>query len=145
MVPLSKIVPSRGSFPLLFVPDSGAFPFTPWSKKALPLCGTTTIKTFGVCRRYILYCYCNSSRYVYIPYLSFFSLTTAGNQVWFDLLYSVSLFWFTMLPRARKVGMNVIPWCLYVCATASIGGLHMYSRILYLEEQQKDQGYTTFE
>ena len=47
-----------------------------------------------------------------------------------------------MLPRAKAVGMNIAPWFLYVCATASVGGLHMYSRILYLEEQQKYQGYT---
>lgn len=65
-----------------------------------------------------------------------------GNQVWFDLLYSVTLFWFTLLPRAKAVGMPVVPWFLYVCATASIGGMHMYARILYLEEQQAMAGAT---
>ena len=62
-----------------------------------------------------------------------------GNQVWFDLLYSVSLFWFALLPRAKAVGMPILPWFLYVASTASIGGLHMYSRILYLEEQEQEQ------
>lgn len=60
-----------------------------------------------------------------------------GNQVWFDLLYSVSLFWFALLPRAKLVRMPVIPWFLYVCSTASIGGLHMFARILFLEEREK--------
>lgn len=60
-----------------------------------------------------------------------------GNQVWFDLLYSVSLFWFALLPRAKSVRMPVIPWFLYVCSTASIGGLHMFSRILFLEERER--------
>jgi hypothetical protein len=60
-----------------------------------------------------------------------------GNQVWFDLLYSVSLFWFALLPRAKKLGMPVLPWFIYICgATGSIGGLHFYARILYLEEKQ---------
>lgn len=66
-----------------------------------------------------------------------------GNQVGFDLLYSVSLFWFSLLPRARAVGMPVLPWFLYVCGTASIGGLQMYSRILYLEEEDRLDGKKT--
>lgn len=57
-----------------------------------------------------------------------------GNQIWFDLLYSVSIFWLALLPRAKAVGMPVLPWFLYTISTASIGGLHMYARILYLEE-----------
>lgn len=59
-----------------------------------------------------------------------------ANQVWYDLLYSISLFWFALIPRAKAVGMPLCPWLFYICATASIGGLHMYARILYLEEQQ---------
>ena len=62
-----------------------------------------------------------------------------GNQVWFDLLYSVALWWFALLPRAKAVGMPILPWFVYSCATASIGGLHFYARILYLEEQQRQQ------
>jgi hypothetical protein len=60
-----------------------------------------------------------------------------GNQVWFDLLYSVAKFWFALLPRAKKLGMPVLPWCAYICSTTSIGGLHFYTRILYLEEKQQ--------
>jgi hypothetical protein len=35
--------------------------------------------------------------------------------------------------------MAVLTWFLYVCVTASIGGLHMYARILYLEEQKQQE------
>ena len=57
-----------------------------------------------------------------------------GNQVWFDLLFSVGLFWLALAPRAQKLGMPLWPWLLYIVSTASIGGLHFYARILYLEE-----------
>ena len=63
-----------------------------------------------------------------------------GNQVFYDLLHSVALFWFALLPRARAVRMPILPWFLYVCSTASIGGLHMYARILYLEQKQEEAG-----
>jgi hypothetical protein len=61
-----------------------------------------------------------------------------GNQVWFDLLYSVGTFWFALMSRAKRLGMPILPWFLYVVSTASIGGLHMYARIRYLEEKQKE-------
>ncbi|CAE6954617.1 unnamed protein product [Symbiodinium sp. CCMP2456] len=61
-----------------------------------------------------------------------------GNQVWYDLLYSTGLFWLALVRRAKKLGMPLVPWFLYVVSTASIGGLHMYARILYLEEQKTD-------
>lgn len=63
-----------------------------------------------------------------------------GNQVWFDLLYSVSIYWFALLPRAKKLGMPITPWLLYNAATASIGGLHLFARILYLEEKAAKEG-----
>ena len=63
-----------------------------------------------------------------------------GNQVFYDLLHSVALFWFALLPRARAVRMPILPWFMYVCSTASIGGLHMYARILYLEQKQEEEG-----
>eukprot|EP00980_Cylindrotheca_fusiformis_P009997 scaffold2212_cov143-Cylindrotheca_fusiformis.AAC.15 len=62
-----------------------------------------------------------------------------GNQIFFDLLYSICLFWFSMLPRAKALGMPVLPWFLYVCGTASVGGLHMFARILYLEENKPSE------
>ena len=59
-----------------------------------------------------------------------------GNQVWYDLLQAVGMFWFTLAKRAKKLDMPLLPWFIYVVSTASIGGLHMYARILYLENQQ---------
>ncbi|CAJ1957460.1 unnamed protein product [Cylindrotheca closterium] len=59
-----------------------------------------------------------------------------SNQVWYDLLFAVGLFWFALVERAKKVGMPLLPWFIYVVSAASIGGLNMYARILYLEEQQ---------
>ncbi|KAL3929224.1 MAG: hypothetical protein SGBAC_012308 [Bacillariaceae sp.] len=67
-----------------------------------------------------------------------------GNQVWYDLLYSVGIFWFALAERAKKLGMPLLPWLVYVLSTASIGGLHMYARVLYLEEQKgKEEGSVT--
>lgn len=61
-----------------------------------------------------------------------------GNQVLFDLCFSIAIFWFTLLPRARAVGMTALPWLVYICTTGSIGGLHWYARILYLEERKRN-------
>lgn len=57
-----------------------------------------------------------------------------GTQVWYDLLISVSLALFFILPRARAVGMNPVPWVLFVAATASIGLLAMVARLFWLEK-----------
>ncbi len=38
-----------------------------------------------------------------------------------------------LLPRARSVGMRVVPWTLFVLATGSIGLCAMFARCLYLE------------
>lgn len=56
-----------------------------------------------------------------------------GNQIWFDLLFAVSIGWWLMVPRARNAGMKVWVWLLCVIATGSIGFLAMLSRLLYLE------------
>ncbi|WP_448660187.1 hypothetical protein ACPVPU_06670 [Sphingomonas sp. CJ99] len=59
--------------------------------------------------------------------------TLAGNQVWFDLLIAVAMAFFLMVPRARAVGMNPLPWGIAVAATASIALLPMLARLLWLE------------
>ncbi|GAB5448142.1 hypothetical protein [Gymnodinialimonas sp.] len=58
-----------------------------------------------------------------------------GNQVWFDLLLAVSLSFAALVHRARSLGMSLLPWALFVIATASIGLLAMLARILYLQER----------
>ena len=59
-----------------------------------------------------------------------------GVQVWWDLLISVSLALLLVVPRASKVGMNILPWALFVAATASIGLLAMVARLFWLERNQ---------
>ncbi|WP_298334136.1 hypothetical protein [uncultured Erythrobacter sp.] len=61
------------------------------------------------------------------------SANLTGIQVWWDLVMSVLIALFFILPRARKVGMNVVPWALFVGTTASIGLLAMIARLFWLE------------
>jgi len=56
-----------------------------------------------------------------------------GVQVWWDLLFSLSLAFFLILPRARAVGMHVPAWTVFILATASIGLLAMAARLFWLE------------
>ena len=59
----------------------------------------------------------------------------AGNQVWFDLLLAVSIAFFLIAPRARAVGMKLLPWGIAVFATASVALLPMLARLLWLERR----------
>lgn len=56
-----------------------------------------------------------------------------GVQVWWDLLFSVGIALFLIAPRARKAGMNLPLWVLFVGTTASIGLLAMCARLFALE------------
>lgn len=58
-----------------------------------------------------------------------------GTQVWYDLVMSVSIALFFVVPRARAQGMNILPWVIFVAATASIGLLAMIARLFWLERQ----------
>lgn len=60
-----------------------------------------------------------------------------GVQVWWDLLFSLSVAYFLILPRAKAQGMNLAAWTLFILATASIGLLAMCSRLFWLEGQAK--------
>ncbi len=64
------------------------------------------------------------------------SVNATGNQVWFDLLMSVSMAFILLLSRARALNMAIIPWAIFVASTASIGLFAMWARVLYLEEKQ---------
>ncbi len=57
-----------------------------------------------------------------------------GNQIWMDLLLAVALGWFLIVPRARSLGMRLMPWFIFVLATGSIGFMAMLARLLYLEQ-----------
>ena len=57
-----------------------------------------------------------------------------GVQVWWDLLFSLSVATFLILPRARAAGMNLPLWIAFILATASIGLLAMAARLFWLEQ-----------
>lgn len=59
-----------------------------------------------------------------------------GLQVWWDLVMCALIALFFIAPRARKAGMNVVPWALFVAATASIGLLALCARLFWLEQAQ---------
>lgn len=61
------------------------------------------------------------------------SVNLWGVQVWYDLLLSVGVALFFVVPRARAAGMNVLPWIVFVALTASIGLLAMVARLFWLE------------
>lgn len=61
-----------------------------------------------------------------------------GIQVWWDLVIAVSLALFFIAPRARAAGMNLLPWALFVGATASIGLLAMAARLFWLEHAARE-------
>ena len=74
--------------------------------------------------------------------VTFFTNHTAnmtGLQVWVDLVICVVIGVFLIAPRARKAGMNLLPWVLFVGATASIGLLAMCARLFWLESQNEAQ------
>lgn len=59
----------------------------------------------------------------------------SGNQVWFDLLLSVTVAFYLIAPRARAVGMRMVPWGVAVLASASIALLPMVARLIWLERR----------
>jgi hypothetical protein len=56
-----------------------------------------------------------------------------GVQVWWDLLFSLTIALFLIAPRARAQGMNLPLWTALILATASIGLLAMCARLFWLE------------
>lgn len=58
-----------------------------------------------------------------------------GIQVWWDLITATLIALFLLIPRARAVGMNIVPWAIFVGITASIGLLAMCARLFWLEQQ----------
>ncbi len=61
-----------------------------------------------------------------------------GVQVWWDLLFSLTIALFLIAPRVRAAGMNVPLWALFIVATASIGLLAMCARLFWLERAKAE-------
>lgn len=64
------------------------------------------------------------------------TVNLTGIQVWWDLVMCVMIAMFFIAPRARKAGMNLLPWALFVGSTASIGLLAMCARLFWLEQRE---------
>jgi uncharacterized BrkB/YihY/UPF0761 family membrane protein len=62
-----------------------------------------------------------------------------GNQIWVDLLLAAGIGWYFILPRAKNQNMNLIFWGTLIIATGCIGFTAMVSRLLYLEENSKEE------
>ena len=70
----------------------------------------------------------------FTPLIANHSMNLWGIQVWYDLLMSVGVALLFVIPRARKVGMNIPLWVLFVGSTASIGLMAMIARLFWLEQ-----------
>ena len=58
-----------------------------------------------------------------------------GNQVWFDLVMGITIGFYLIVPRAKAVGMALVPWGIAVILTACIALLPMLARVIWLEQQ----------
>ena len=58
-----------------------------------------------------------------------------GNQVWLDLLLALGVAWCLLAPKAKSLGMKLPFWLLFISCSGSIGLLAMFSRWLYLIDQ----------
>ncbi|OWL94717.1 hypothetical protein CBQ26_14455 [Deinococcus indicus] len=54
-----------------------------------------------------------------------------GNQIWFDLLLAASVALYLLIPKARALGINPLPWAVLSVATGSIGLLAFLSFVLW--------------
>ena len=63
--------------------------------------------------------------------------TFSGNQVWFDLVIAVTICFYLIAPRARAVGMPLLPWAIAVVTTACIALLPMLARLIWLEQRRE--------
>lgn len=60
----------------------------------------------------------------------------SGNQVWFDLLLATAIGFYLLAPRAKAVGMPLLPWAVATFSLACIALLPMLARVLWLERSR---------
>lgn len=63
-----------------------------------------------------------------------------GNQVWFDLVMGITIGFYLIAPRAKAVGMALVPWGIAVILTACIALLPMLARVIWLERRAGGEG-----
>lgn len=59
-----------------------------------------------------------------------------GNQIWFDLLLAVTVAWAMLIGPAKRLGMNLWLWMIFIICTGSIGLTATAARYLYLREKE---------
>ena len=57
-----------------------------------------------------------------------------GNQIWFDLLLAASVALYLLIPKAKALGINPLPWAVLTVATGSIGLLAFLAFVLWKQE-----------
>lgn len=62
---------------------------------------------------------------------------TWASQVFIDLVIAASVGLVLIAPRARAVGIRLVPWVALTFLTGSIGLLALLARLWYLEGQDK--------
>ncbi|MEM1196519.1 MAG: hypothetical protein AAGH57_10485 [Pseudomonadota bacterium] len=105
---------------------------------ARPTIGNWTVAAV-MCLMFFAYTLVQIAQEGVVMFFTNHSANLTGIQVWWDLVMATLIALFFILPRARKAGMNVVPWALLVGTTASIGLLAMCARLFWLERQDKDQ------
>ena len=63
------------------------------------------------------------------------SANMIGNQVWVDLLLALGMVWFLIARDAKKLGMKVSLWLLFIMCSGSVGALAMVARYTYLKNK----------
>jgi len=70
-----------------------------------------------------------------LPFWENHTSNLAGNQVWLDLVLAVTIAFYLIAPRARSVGMRLMPWAVAVILTACMALLPMLARLIWLEQR----------
>lgn len=60
-----------------------------------------------------------------------------GNQIWFDLLLAASVALYLLIPKAKSLGINPLPWAVLTVATGSIGLLAFLAFVFWTEEHKE--------
>ena len=58
-----------------------------------------------------------------------------GNQIFCDLILGISVGWVMLAPRAKALGMKLLPWFVLILCTGNIGLLAMLARFLFLHQR----------
>ena len=60
-----------------------------------------------------------------------------ASQILIDLVIALTTGLVILAPRARRAGINLVPWVVLTVLTGSIGFLGLVARMFYLEARQR--------